>query len=309
MKIGILEPSDFSDLAINQLNSFGYIALFNGKNIGGFVKDKEVLFVRLAFAIDAKLLSKAPNLKFICSPTTGLNHIDLDYCNSKNISIVSLKGETKFLKTIRATPEHTLGLLLALYRNYHAAFLSSNNLTWDREPHKGYEIFNSKVGIIGFGRVGAIVAKYLNALGAHVGFYDIDSKKKSKEFKSFNSQNELIKWSDAVLLTASFDALNGAILDKKAIKLLEGKYFVNTARAELTDEDYLVKAANNGLFKGLAVDVITEEQGSKKHLSKLIEAGKTYNVIVTPHIAGATFSSMARTELFIVKKLFNLIEK
>lgn len=309
MKIGILEPSDFSESAISMLNSLGKVHLYKGEDISKFLKDKEVLFVRLAHDINASFLTKAKKLIFLCTPTTGLNHIDTDYCKRNAIEVISLKGEKKFLKSIRATPEHTLGLLLALHRNYKNAFLKQDNSVWDREPHKGFEVYGSKIGIVGFGRVGSIVASYLKALEAEIGYFDTDKDIKAKGVKKFKSIESLVDWSDSVLLTASYNPEQGVIMGKRELDLLKGKYFINTARAELTDETHLVKMASKGYFKGLAVDVITEEQNSRKHLDDLIRASAMHNIIITPHIAGATYSSMARTEEFISRKLLKLIGK
>lgn len=305
MKIGILEPSDFSEIALNRLRQAGKVELFDGKDLSKFLIDKTVLFVRLNIHINADLLSGAKKLKYICSPTTGLNHIDTEYCQKNGISIISLKGETKFLSTIRATPEHTLGLILALRRNYSKAFLSVNNSQWNREPHKGFEIYQSKIGIIGYGRVGKILSKFLVAMGAIVSVYDIKAIKTPQSIKVFNSVQKLIKWADTIVLCANYDPNTGIILGEKQFMEMEGKYFINTARAELTDEKVLVKLALNNHFKGLGVDVITEEQSSQKNLQTLLNAAIKFNIIVTPHIGGATFTSMCRTEEFITDKLLS----
>ncbi len=305
MKIGILEPSDFSEIALNRLRLSGKVELFDGKDLAKFVKDKTVLFVRLNIHINAEFLSGAKKLKYICSPTTGLNHIDIGYCHKAGISIISLKGETKFLSTIRATPEHTLGLILALRRNYSKAFLSTNSSEWNREPHKGFEIYQSKIGIIGYGRVGKILSKFLIAMGAYVSVYDIKAIKPPQTIKVFNSMQKLINWADTIVLCANYDPSTGIILHEKDFMAMEGKYFVNTARAELTEEKALVRLALNNHFKGLGVDVITEEQSSQKNLQTLLKAAIKYNIIVTPHIGGATYSSMRRTEEFITDKLLS----
>lgn len=308
MKIGILESADFSNEALKMLQINNQVTLFSKGTISSFIKDKEVLFVRLGYHLNSDILSKAKHLKVICSPTTGLNHIDVEYCKNHSIKIISLKGETRFLKTIRATPEHTLGLVIALKRNYSSAFLSSENAVWDREPHKGFEIFNSKIGIIGLGRVGTIVSDYLIQMGAEVSFFDVDLNIKHRKAKRSESIRQLIRWADTIILSASFDPSQGVILNKTLIDLMEGKYFINTARAELTDENYLSLKAGQGFFKGLAIDVITEEQSSRTNLDKLIKASRKHNVIITPHIGGATFSSMARTEEFIVNKWIKSLE-
>jgi len=306
MKIGVLEPLGFSDDAISKLKLLGKVELFKRDNLQVFLHDKDILFVRLAHKIDSKLLSSSPNIKYICSPTTGLNHIDLAYCKEKKIKIISLKGEVGFLKTIRATPEHTLGLILALLRNYKGAFLNDSNSEWDRNKYRGEEIFENKIGIIGYGRVGKILSDYIKCMGGFVSFHDIKViNKKSRGSVQLESVEELIKWSKIIVLAASYSEFNGAIIGKKEFDLMKGKYFINTARAELTDENYLIEKLKSDFFKGVALDVIINEQNNENRLSDLIEQTKNRNLIITPHIGGATFDSMRRTEEFITNILFD----
>jgi D-3-phosphoglycerate dehydrogenase len=158
MQIGILEPDAFSDRARERLSHLGRVADFDGSDVGVFLADKEALFVRLLHQIGTEILGKAPRLAYLCSPTTGHTHIDLAELAKRGIALLSLKGETEFLDGIRATPEHTMGLILALLRNYRAAFLSERNDHWDRDRCRGEELAGMPVGIIGFGRVGRRVA-------------------------------------------------------------------------------------------------------------------------------------------------------
>ena len=88
---------------------------------------------------------------------------------------------------------------------------------------------------------------------------------------------------------------------------MEGKFFVNTARGELIDEEYLLKKINDGIFKGIALDVISNET-SQNNLNEFLELSEKNNLIVTPHIAGATYESMWKTEGFIYKKLYEEIK-
>ena len=303
MRIGILEPKDFSKKAVDMLNSIGEVTLFDGEDLDSYIVDKEILFIRLANFIGNDFLQKAKNLKYICTPTTGLNHIDLEECEKKQIEIVSLKSEYNFLSTIRATPEHTIGLVLSLLRNYKEAFLSDNNPHWDREKYKGFELYENSVGIVGFGRVGKILAKYFKAFGAKVYFNDIvDSIQEIHGAIKLSTTEDVINKSNIVILSASYTESNHQFFDKKKIGLLENKYFINTARGELVDEEYLITKIDQNFFKGIAIDVIQNEQ-SNNNLDKLLKLAEANNLIVTPHIAGATYSSMHRTEEFIVNKL------
>lgn len=307
MKIGILEPVDFSEAAIKELSQYGELEKFDGHNLNQFLKDKEVLFIRLNYDINKAFLNQAPCLKYICSPTTGLNHIDLDYCKQKAVAIISLKGEIDFLETIRATPEHTLGLILALKRNYRSAFLNTNNSIWDRNLYRGFEIYGSHIGIIGLGRVGKILSKYLTCMGAHVAYYDINPNVNDEDIKKYSSIPALISSCDTIVLCSSYLEENGVIINQEEIALLKKKYFINTARAELTNETYLSQMALEGHFKGIAVDVIQGEQSTQENLKKWILAADSFNVIITPHIGGATYTSMNRTEEFIELQLKKLI--
>ena len=303
MKVGILEDKDFSNKAIVLLSTFASVECYDN-DLDTFLKDKNVLFIRLKYSIDKQFISLCKNLKYICTPTTGLNHIDLDECKNKNIKIISLKGEMDFLATIRATPEHTFGLVLSLLRNYKYAFLSEKNSLWNRDKYKGFELYGNTIGIIGFGRVGKILAKYFEAFDSEVYFFDInDSVNSVNNAIKVKSTHELIDKSNIVILSASYSKDNHQFFDQKYIDLLENKYFINTARGELVDEEYFIEKIRKDWFKGVAIDVIHNEQ-SNNNLNKFLELADRKNLIVTPHISGATYSSMQRTEEFVLNKLF-----
>jgi D-3-phosphoglycerate dehydrogenase / 2-oxoglutarate reductase len=303
VQIGILEPKDFSQIALKNLSNIGCVKQYDNKNLDNFLSNKEILFVRLAYLVDENFLNKLKKIKYICTPTTGLNHIDIEECNKRKIKVISLKDEYDFLSTIRATPEHTFGLILSLIRNYKEAFLSNHNYHWDRERCKGFELYGSVVGIIGFGRVGKILSKYLNAFNAKIFFFDVDDSIKKTDIASkLSSVKELISRSDIVVMSASYNRDNDSFFDKEYIDLLRDKYFVNTSRGELINEDYLIKKIKENFFRGVALDVIQKEQ-EKNNLEELVGLTEKNNLIITPHISGATFNSMRKTEEFMVNKL------
>ena len=89
----------------------------------------ECIFTRLGLCIDRSIIESQPNLKYIITPTTGLNHIDLNYVKKREIRIISLKGEVDFLDKITATSEHTVGLLISLLRYYKKIFNKKSSFT------------------------------------------------------------------------------------------------------------------------------------------------------------------------------------
>ena len=305
MRIGILEPKDFSQKALNSLKDIGRVEFLKGSDkIDDFCRDKEIIFTRLKYKIDSKLIDRAINLRYICTPTTGLNHIDANYAISKGIKIMSLQNENAFLSNIRATPEHAIGLILSLLRNYKFAFLNKENRKWNRDKFWGYELYKNKIGIIGYGRVGKILATFLKAFIAEVYIYDINKNiQKNEGVQQTHSIEELIEESNIILLCASYSDNNYKFFNKKYIDLLKHKFFINISRGELLDEEYLIKKIKKNHFKGIAIDVICDETNSNNNLNRFLKLTENGNFILTPHIAGATYNSINLTEDFIVEKL------
>ena len=304
MKIGILEPDNFSTQGINRLSKIGDIILFeHHQTLESFLELIEVLFIRLDYCIDKEFLVKCKNLKFLCSPTTGVNHIDLNSLNEKGVNLISLRESTNLLENVRATPENTIGLALALIRGYKQVFLDSKNPNWNRYKFYGDELLHMDVGIIGFGRVGLQLAKYLKAFSSNIFVYDIKEIKTKLDVSISNSILEIINQCQMIFLTASYE--NKVIIEKQHIDALKGKYFINTSRGELIDETYLIKKLNSNHFRGLALDVIANESHQTNNLKYFINSEE--NIIVTPHISGVTRKSLNQTEDILIEMLINRI--
>jgi D-3-phosphoglycerate dehydrogenase len=302
VRIGILEPDGFSVVARARLEKLGDVIVFEGGGLSAFLQDKQVLFVRLRTRIDGDFLALARKLRVLCSPTTGLTHIDLEALAARRVQLLSLKGEAKFLERIRATPEHAVGLLIALLRNYRIAFQCGAEEHWDRDRCRGEELFGMQVGIAGFGRVGRRIAHYLCGFEAEVGWFDPYVSEDYSGTTRYNSLTELISSSRAVVLAASYELGSRPLIDAELVAALAGKYFVNVARGELVDDAALRVAVKSGQLAGCAVDVISDEYNvdARRRWREVAQAG---NTIVTPHIAGATYNSMRATEEFLVQKL------
>ncbi|MBO4389012.1 MAG: hypothetical protein J5785_06215 [Spirochaetales bacterium] len=303
-KIGICEPEDFSPSALRRLETLGEVSLFDGGNLKKFISDKDAIFVRLKYLIDDELTSCTSRLKYICSPTTGLNHIAV---TDSQISVISLKGEYDFLSSIRATPEHVFGLTLALLRNYSHAFLNTGNTVFDRNPYRGHELFHNSIAIIGFGRVGKIISQYYRAFGADVYFYDTEEISSDYAVRC-SSIEEVIEKGNIIILCANYTEENRKMIGCRLFTQMKGKYFINAARGELVDEESLIDFIKKDWFRGVAVDVLSNETEKSSFLDELISLWPSRNIIVTPHIGGATFDSMQRTEDFIAEKLSTIIK-
>lgn len=307
--IGILEPTDFSPIALKRLTELGDVTLFTedkSQTIPLFLNKKDIVFTRLKHYLTDELTASMNRPRYICSPTTGLNHISKDLKIDARTHLITLKGETGFLNTIRATPEHTLGLIIAIVRNYQKAFMRSDS-KWGRDAYKGYELQNNSVGIIGLGRVGTLLAHYLQALDCAVSFYDLNETVRANQAQRHPSIESLIQQNNIIVLTASFEESNKNLLNAELLQMMKGKYLINTARGELIDEIVLIDLLKKNFFAGVALDVIADEQHTT-HRDKLVELTTQTNLILTPHIGGATWESMFATEEFIVEKLHKHIK-
>lgn len=311
-KIIIAEPEDFSEKAHKQLCQVGSVVKgpFTKKELTAVCQDAEVLILRLGHYIDAELLASS-TLKYILTPTTGLNHIDLKEAEKKQIEIISLKGKTEFLQNIPSTAEHTWALLLALLRKIPAAYTDVMQGNWNRDAFKSRNLNALTLGILGFGRVGKQIAKYAEAFGMNYIFFDSNPTEKEHP-KAVSNIEDLWAQSDVLSIHIPLNVENEKFLSQQKINQLKpGVLLINTSRGEIVDEKALVEGLKSGKIGAVATDVLTDEwqpQKRKKNLL-LVYAKTNKNVIITPHIAGATIDSMQLTEEFIVHDFINEISK
>ncbi len=269
----------------------------------------DALIVRLGHQIDSELLAAAPRLRFLASATTGLDHIDLEAAAAHGIEVLSLRGEIEFLEKVPATAEFTWALLLALLRNIPQASTDVRQGSWRREHFRGHELAGRHLGLVGLGRVGRQVAGFGLAFGMRVAAYDPAPRQEMAGVELCPSLEALLARSDVLCLHAPLDETTRGLLGDRELALLPpGAFLVNTARGGLLDEAALLRALESGRLQGAALDVIDNERNEEKRRTSplahyLREQGDAGRLLITPHLGGATFDSMARTEIFIARKL------
>jgi phosphoglycerate dehydrogenase-like enzyme len=224
----------------------------------------------------------------------------------RGIEVLSLRGEAEFLKDVRATAELTVALVLSLLRRLPAATRHAVGSEWNRDLFKGSEIFGATVGVVGYGRLGRIVARYFHSLGARVLATDPYIAADSVESDiGLVSLPELLGQAHIVTLHADLRCDNRYFFGRRQFQQMKpGAWFVNTARGELVDEDALLAVLRSGRLAGAALDVLAAERRSPmRHHPLAQHARANDNLILTPHIGGCTARSMARTEVFMADKL------
>ncbi len=301
-KTVILEPTNYSPKSIalySQLGSVSSEAL-EGEALDRELADAEVIVLRLAFYIDAAFMDKAPKLKILATPTTGLNHIDVVEAEKRGIRIISLKGWREVTEKIYATSEHTIGLMLALLRKLPFAHNHVVAGGWDRNLFVGHEISGATIGMLGCGRLGFRVAEILDKMGAKVIAYDPYQKNIPTCVEMVSDLQAFLGRADIVSVHVYLTDETTHMLSKQEFAWMKpGARLVNTARGQIIDEVALLEALESGHLAGAALDVLENEAADGKFLEHNALRGfaATHdNLILTPHIGGATRESMAMTE-------------
>lgn len=305
MKIAITESQNFSKIGLEKLEAIGQVQQFDFKTIEELVqvcKNIEVLFVRLRFKFTKDVLVQFPNLKFILSATTGIDHIDEDFFVKRGGKIICLKGETEFLEQIPSTAEHTWALLLSLVKKIPFSFDDVKKGNWNRDFFKGNNLKNKKIAILGMGRVGKQVAKIANCFDMEVGFYDI--KEIDVPYLKFDSPMTLFEWANIISIHIPQNKSNENYIDKTLLShIKKSAVLINTSRGGIWDEVTLCEMILNKEINGVATDVLKNELDNKIDKNGLVTLSKKgFPIIITPHLAGATVESMEMTEDFIAGK-------
>lgn len=274
------------------------------------ISDYDVLVVRLRTPVTRELLAAAKRLKVILCPTTGLNHLDLDAAAELDLKVIHLKGQSELLRSIPSTAEHTWALLLALARKIPHASAAVRAGMWGQEAFRGRQLHNRVLGILGCGRLGTMVAHYGRAFGMKVTTYDPYAAFVPSYVERYESMGEFLAQSEILSIHVPLnDETRGMIGDAQLVRMPPDSMLVNTSRGEVLDERAVVDALNSGRLAGAAVDVVCNEQSEKRGAGALIRYAETHdNLIITPHIGGATLEAVEITDLHVAGRLAEWVQ-
>ena len=309
----LTEPKGYSEKAIATLQTLGPVLTWEEAERGNRLKDAEILVVKLGMRISKEVMDRMPNLKIIGTSTTGLNHIDTEEAERRGIAIASLRGETEFLRTIYPTAEETIGLMIMLMRNLHLGYEGVLRGKWLKEQSYGHELYGKILGLIGFGRLGSMVARFGKVFNMRVIANDpnVAADVMREEGAEKVSLEDVFKESDVVSIHVLYDNATHHMIGREHFHMMKPTaYYINTARGELHDEAALLEALEKKKIAGAALDVLENEDPKGEHLKghPLVEYAKTHpNLIIVPHLGGATFESMSRTEEFIAEKIVKVV--
>ena len=246
--------------------------------------------------ITVRVLGCADKLKVISRNGVGVDNIELDVAERLGIEVCTAPGANS-----RGVAELTIACMLALARSIPAVDATLKTRTWRRL--RGIELAGRTLGLVGLGKIGKIVAELAWGFSMRVVAYDplADRSFKPGGGFAFVELDELLAQSDVVSLHCP-SARGEALIDRRAIgRMKSGAYLINTARADLVDDEALLASLDDGKLSGAAIDVFEDEPPDDWSLAEHPK------VIATAHIGGYTDESIGRaTEAAVENLLTNL---
>jgi D-3-phosphoglycerate dehydrogenase len=309
MKILIIDEmhESITPMLENLGHSVTYTPAITRAEILERVSQFEGLIIRSKTPMDQELLSLATKLKFIARAGAGLDQIDLEYLENRDIKLFhAAKGNRD------SVAEHALGMMLALFNQLKKADSEVRNGIWDREGNRGVELKGKTVGILGFGNMGKAFAKRLQGFGVKIVAYDKYKKGFGSKGIEEVSWDELKSKADILSIHVPLTAETRNLLTFEELASFKNSiWLINTARGEVISFDTLNKALDRGILNGAALDVLENEKVKRfteKQKDEFEQLATKANVLFSPHVAGWTFESYEKINKVLVeniKKSFN----
>ena len=298
-KFQVLIPDKLSNKVVGLLESKGIKTNFcpeiNEKELLTIIADYDALLVRSKVKITAELIACAKKLKVVGRAGIGVDNIDIPFCTKKGIIVMNSP-----LGNSITTAEHTLALIFSLARHIPQANNSTHNGKWEKSKFIGIELTEKKLGLIGVGNIGSIVAKKSLGLGLNVIAYDpfLTNKKASQLGIKKLDWEDFLKQADIISLhIPKTENTIGIIGEKEFQKMKKGVMIINSARGGLIDEKALKKYLQNGKIFGAAIDVYEKEPAKESIFFGLP------NIICTPHLGASTSQAQTKVSLQIAEQI------
>ncbi|MDQ1076679.1 phosphoglycerate dehydrogenase [Microbacterium sp. SORGH_AS_0969] len=261
--------------------------------------DAHAVLVRSATQIDAEALAAAPSLKVVARAGVGLDNVDIKSATAAGVMVVNAPTSN-----IISAAELTVGHVLSLARRIPAAHSSLAQGLWKRSLFTGTELFEKTIGIIGLGRIGALIAARLQAFDMRVIAYDpyVTAARAQQLGVQLVSLDELLEQSDFVTIhMPKTPETTGMIGAEQLRRMKKTAYVINVARGGLIDEEALFDALTAGEIAGAGLDVFsTEPPAEGGPARKLLDLP---NVVVTPHLGASTEEAQEKAGVSVARSV------
>ena len=266
-------------------------------NLKDIINNYDGLVVRSATKVNKEIIEATNNLKIIGRAGAGIDNIDIETAKKKNIVVMNTPGGNT-----NATAEHTISLLLSLYRKIPEANDSTHKSLWEKKKFKGLELKGKKIGLIGFGNVAQRVAEIAKGFDMEVFVFSKSFESRKDSFSNIKSLtlNEMLSFCDIISFHCKAPQDGNPIISLSELKKMKkNSVIINTARGNLVNEVDLKTALKESIIKGAALDVYSVEPAENNVLFGV------NNLILTPHIAAST----EEAQLIVAKQIAEQISE
>jgi D-3-phosphoglycerate dehydrogenase len=257
--------------------------------------DASAILIRSATNVDAEAIAAAPHLKVVARAGVGLDNVDIKSATEAGVMVVNAPTSN-----IISAAELTVGHILSLARHIPAAHASLAAGTWKRSKYSGVELFEKTVGIIGLGRIGALITARLQAFGMNVVAFDpyITSSRAQQLGVTLLTLNELLAQSDFISIHMPKTPETTGMISTDQLGLMKPTAFiVNVARGGLIDEDALFAALKSKRIAGAGLDVFVSEPPLGSPLLELD------NILLTPHLGASTDEAQEKAGVSVARSV------
>lgn len=303
----VLITADIHPYLLQRLEELGYtidveVEIERSKLLA-IIDMYEILIITTYCKVDQTLIDKASNLKIVGRVGSGMENVDTNYCQSKNIKCVnSPEGNGN------AVGEHSLAMLLNLLNNINKSNTELKQNIFLREENRGIELDGKTVGIIGYGHTGSSFAKKLRGFDTQILVYDT-YRPATDNFVKNVSLEELQAKCDVISFHVPYNQETHYYCDAVFLsKCQRSPIIINTSRGAVLSTTDILEALKLHTITGLCIDVFEDEPiiRNKMHSNEMYQQLLSFSqVIATPHIAGWTVESKYK----LVKILMDKIEK
>lgn len=306
MEIAICYP--LKDKYLTKLSTLHKVRIANKEELTRaeflrFVAGADVVVTLLSHQVDEEFFESAgPQLKVVANYAVGFNNIDVDTASSLGVVVLNTPGVLT-----EAVAEHIMALILMLSRNILMAdkFVRSGKFHgWKPDLFLGYGVRGRTLGIVGMGSIGRWTARLAHGLGMKVVYY---SRNRDEEIEItteavYHKLDTLLSIADFVSLSLPLCADTRKMIGRRELSMMKsGAYLINTSRGEIVDEKALVWALKNKEIAGAGLDVFENEESISSDFYKL------ENVVLTPHIASATYDAREEMSKVLVKGINDVL--
>ena len=266
------------------------------KEIAKNIVDSEIVVIRSGTILNKEVLELGKNIKIIARCGVGVDNIDLEFAKQKEIAVTNAPSAN-----IISVVELTASLILNAARKIPQADQSLKNGKWERASFMGVELYGKKLGIVGFGKAGKLLAERMMSFGMQIVFYDPYIKEWDGPEQSIDLDT-LLSTSDVVSVHVIKTNETKNLLSKNKLDLMKkGSIIVNTSRGGVLDEDYLIELLSSDHLYGAGLDVYENEP------PPTTEQFRNLNITSTPHIGASTKEAQLKAGLDTVENVKKIL--